>query len=105
MKDATSIIIQFIYFLLAVVQVAAVYTFFAEHLDWWFVFAAPVAFLTGSLPVVGSIMGIYAAHKVWGLSLFVSCMIFLWPYMILLALIVFMLIGRVLNGCVTTKKD
>ena len=56
-----------IFFLLVLgisaVQLAALYSFFNDYLDWSALFAAPVATLLAGVPLLSSILGIIAAYK------------------------------------------
>lgn len=58
-----------IFFLLVLgisaVQLAALYGFFNDYLDWSALFAAPVATLLAGVPLLSSILGIIAAYNVW----------------------------------------
>lgn len=69
------LVITFLYFLQSfgvivwilsgLVQFAGVYAFFGSYLDWWFIFAAPIALILGQIPVIGTILGIMGAMNAW----------------------------------------
>jgi hypothetical protein len=53
------------YFVMGFVQLGAIYTFFADHWGWYFIFAGPAAFIVAGIPLVGAFAGvltIFLAH-------------------------------------------
>lgn len=78
---------------ISAVQLAALYSFFNDYLDWSALFAAPVATLLAGVPLVSSILGIIAAYNVWHWELWAAVALMgaptiLWLGMHLIALII-----------------
>jgi hypothetical protein len=79
------------YFCCGLMQLASIYSFFNDHWGWWFFFAFLAATIVAYIPIVGTVMGITAAYKVWGWTFLSSCLLFLWPFAIYLAAFLYFL--------------
>lgn len=73
------------FFALGLIQLAAIYTFFADYWGWWFIFAAAAALFIAYTPFLGAIAGTIAAHVIWGWSLLGAFLLFFWPLAIYFA--------------------
>lgn len=74
-----------LYMGVGLVQLAAVYSFFYDSWGWYWIFAAPAAFVVGYLPIIGSICGILAAHDIWHWPWWKAVLLFCWPVLAFLA--------------------
>lgn len=50
---------------ISAMQLAALYSFFADYLNWPTLLTAPLALILAGIPIVSAILSIIAAHQVW----------------------------------------
>lgn len=76
------------YFALGLVQIIATYDFFRYYWHWnWFVSGLSAMFV-GYAPIFGSVAGVIAATKVWGWDLWVAMLLFLYPFVIYIVILI-----------------
>lgn len=88
------------YFLLGLIQYAAIYSFFRDVLEWWFIFSVIFSLFAAYTPVVGTGLGVYSAHAAWGWSWLASILLFTWPFILML----FFVIGSALWDSINSNK-
>jgi hypothetical protein len=79
-------LLKLVYFLVGVLQFAAIMS--AAHV-WWglgTIWSIVVAAILAYIPFVGTVAGILGAHTGWGWGWPASLLLFLWPYVLVLAL-------------------
>jgi len=74
------------FFLVGLVSLAAIFTFFEDYWGWWWIFAGIGSMFLSYIPLLGSIAGFYAATEVWGWSTFWSFVFFFFPVILFLPL-------------------
>ena len=75
-----------LYFLLGLVQMAAVVGGVQTVTSLPFIIALPIAFVIGEIPVVGTIAGIYGAMANWGMSFAGAVMLFGLPFVLIMVI-------------------
>ena len=76
-----------IYFLMATIEMFAIYAWLADGFDWYGLLAAPAAFVIGLMPGLGSIFAYQGATDVWGWENWSALMAFFWYYLPILFVI------------------
>ena len=67
------------YLAFALLPIAAIFSFFYIYSDWWMIFAIPAALIVAVIPVLGFMIGVFAAHAVWGWAWWLAILLFCWP--------------------------
>ena len=76
------------YFSLGVLQFFACYDFFRIHWDWNWFGSGLTAISISYIPILGSLAGIVGATKVWGWDLWVALLLFCYPFVIGLIILI-----------------
>ena len=83
------------YFGIGLVQIWAELSFFTDHLHWSFITGFLASVLTAYIPLLGPILGCYAAVEVWEWPWYWSALLFFFPILIfLLSLLVKTFMGQ-----------
>ncbi|WOL39617.1 hypothetical protein RAH42_13170 (plasmid) [Pyramidobacter sp. YE332] len=75
-----------VYFSLGVVQTVAFYQGLRYWLDWNWFFCLLISIPLSYIPVVGTVLGIVGALKVWQWPWLLTGVVFLFPYIVVLPL-------------------
>lgn len=65
------------------VQWAAIFDFFHEGWGWWYIPSLLIAGFVAYIPLIGSVLGFYAAYDIWEWSAFWSFLLFFWPLVLM----------------------
>lgn len=68
--------------LAGIVQICATFVGIEHYTGFGWFLSGFFTLLTGWVPLVGTILGVYGAHVVWGWGLFSSILLFTFPYII-----------------------
>jgi hypothetical protein len=74
------------YFVLGIVQCAAIFSGMAEWTGFHWIVAAPLALFVAYIPLVGTILGIFGAMSAWGWSGLQAAGLFFGPFAVILVL-------------------
>lgn len=68
-----------VFFITSIIQLIAIDSYFAEHLQWNGFVAFIAAFILTWFPILGSIAGILGAVMVWHWDVLFAILLFIWP--------------------------
>lgn len=88
----------FVYFVVGLVQFAAVNDFLSEVWGWWGFFSIIGAGILAYIPVIGGLAGIYTAYTVWGWGMAASILLFAWPLLLLAGVGLFLLLESIFKS-------
>ena len=77
---ATSFLLM--YLAVTLLPFIAIYSFFHSYVGWWVVFALIAALIVAFIPLLGFMIGVFAAHTIWGWPWAVAILVFCWPMII-----------------------
>lgn len=86
------------YYAIGLVQLFATVTFLDSVWGWWLIPAIVVGAMLAYIPLVGSLMGVYAAVSVWGWSIYAAVALFFFP------LIIWLVIAIIAGGAAATNS-
>lgn len=82
-----------VYFIMAVLIGYAIYTWLTQSVELHGLISAPLAFVLGLLPFIGSILAYISATSIWGWSGLTAFLVFFWYYLPIVYLIGLLLIA------------
>ena len=81
-------IVGIAYFILGLVQLAAIMSFFDDWVGLHWLLSGFLAFFICYIPLVGTVVGMYGAVKAWGWSWMDASMLFLGPFVVIVVLVI-----------------
>lgn len=79
-------LILFGYITMGVIQMIAIATGLVETWQWNWIIAIPLTLIVVAIPVLGSVLGTWAAAAVWNWPWFGAFCLFFWPVVLMIAL-------------------
>ncbi|WP_446935379.1 hypothetical protein [Morganella morganii] len=79
-----SALITPLYWILNIVQIAAVIAGFHDWLGWNIVISVILAMVIGWMPLIGTVLGIMGAVHGWGWEYWQAILLFIWPMVLAL---------------------
>jgi len=91
------VLVVIIFIIVSFIQFTAISAGLKEWIGLPWIIVTPVSFILASLPIIGTIIGVIGAIKIWHWSLIQAIALFIWPLLIVLIyLLIFLIKEKVL---------
>ena len=94
-----------VYFGMGLMQLAAIMAGVEDWLGLHWIIAAPISFILAYIPIVGPILGIIGAVKIWKWNILLAIALFFWPYILYVIAFVFVGGASVFESIFFKKKE